>query len=117
MKEPELYLVKIDDRYQHLPDGVIFTYQYIGNKISIYHLNNSLSKSLTQPDCCRLNHNDYMMIKGKGGTIVYREGKKDIWIVNLVHFDFYSGNFLSENIKKIIQVLDRSIKINKVLNE
>lgn len=107
MSRPLIYLVKKNDDY--------FSYQFIGERISLCDLN----KNESLKEYPILKNNDYEMLKNARGTIIYRENITEIfvWLVNVNHnqMEFFKESPLSEKIESIINTIKRDITLNKIL--
>lgn len=107
MSRPLIYLVKKSDDH--------FSYQFIGERISLLDLN----KNESLKKYPSLGNNDYEMLKNAGGTIIYSENITEIfvWLVNVNHnqMEFFKESPLSEKIESIINTIKRDITLNKIL--
>jgi hypothetical protein len=105
-----LYIVEIGDN--------IFSYDYIGNKLSLIQLNNNDKLSLFP----RLSNVDYQMVKNNGGTVLYKKNNLIYWLINIEHpvgknLGIISSKEITNIINNIINSINRDIKLNFIIDK
>lgn len=103
----------------------VFEYKFVTNSSSLFEINKLLKSSTNKLAALKhsvLNGSDMELIKGCGGTVLFREN--DSWIINyLVDLDFKKYDTTSdvhlkdewkEKVRVLIESVRRDIKLTQV---